>query len=69
MGTQTTDFNYLIPQLFALASKLEGEGQYNNAKLVRSTADSISRRAALDISIPSGDERNRVGRNRSNPFE
>ena len=53
MVAQSTDFNYLIPQLFALASKLEGEGQYNNAKLVRSAADSISRRAAVDISMPS----------------
>jgi len=53
MANQKSDLNYLIPQLFALAAKFEGEGQYNNAKLIRSTADSISRRAALDISIPS----------------
>ncbi|MBI5032056.1 MAG: DinB family protein [Chloroflexi bacterium] len=39
--------------LFALACKLEGEGQYNLAKLCRATADSLSRRAAYAIEIPS----------------
>jgi len=38
--------------LFALALKLEGEGQYNLAKLCRATADSLSRCAAYQIEIP-----------------
>ena len=53
MNGKNSDVIDLIPRLFALASKLEGEGQYNNAKLVRSAADSISRRAGFDISFPS----------------
>ena len=40
--------------LLALAARLEGEGQYNNAKLVRSAAEAISRRAAFNIKLPSG---------------
>lgn len=40
--------------LFALASRLEGEGQYNLAKLARAAADSLSRQAAYQIGMPSG---------------
>jgi hypothetical protein len=36
----------LIPSFYALAAKLEGEGQYNNAKLVRAAAEAIIRQAA-----------------------
>ena len=39
--------------LLALASKLEGEGQYNIAKLTRAAADSLSRRAAWELDLPS----------------
>jgi Zn finger protein HypA/HybF involved in hydrogenase expression len=39
--------------LLALATRLEGEGQYNLAKLCRATAGSLSRRAAYEIQIPS----------------
>ena len=38
--------------LLALAARLEGEGQYNLAKLARAAADSISRRAAYQLIIP-----------------
>jgi len=38
--------------LLALASRLEGEGQYNIAKLARAAADSISHRAAYQLVIP-----------------
>ncbi len=38
--------------LLALASRLEGEGQYNLAKLARAAADSMSRHAANPIHIP-----------------
>jgi uncharacterized damage-inducible protein DinB len=39
--------------LLALASRLEGEGHINLAKLCYATADSLSRRAAYQIVIPS----------------
>ena len=34
--------------------KLEGEGQYNNAKLVRAGAEALARQAAYEIVVPSG---------------
>ena len=34
------------PYLYALASKLEGEGQYNNAKLCRGLAEALTRQTA-----------------------
>jgi uncharacterized damage-inducible protein DinB len=37
----------------ALAAKLEGEGQYNNAKLLRAAADSMTRRAGYERDLPS----------------
>ena len=39
--------------LLALAVRLEGEGQYNLAKLARAAADSLSRQAAYQVTIPS----------------
>ncbi|MBV6395199.1 MAG: hypothetical protein HFACDABA_00770 [Anaerolineales bacterium] len=39
--------------LFALASRLEGEGQYNLAKLTRAAADSLCRRETHPLDIPS----------------
>jgi len=39
-----------LPKLLALASKLEGMGQYNNAKLARVGAEAIARRAAYQHS-------------------
>lgn len=53
MEKQSNDLNDIIPRLFALASKLEGEGQYNNAKLLRATADSLARQAAVKVVLPS----------------
>lgn len=38
--------------LFALASRLEGEGQYNLAKLTRAAADSLCRRETHPLGIP-----------------
>ena len=38
--------------LLALASRLEGEGQYNLAKLTRAGADSMSRQAAYQVAVP-----------------
>lgn len=38
--------------LFALASRLEGEGQYNLAKLARAAVDSLCRQAAYPLEIP-----------------
>lgn len=40
------DWKDTLVNLFALAAKLEGEGQYNLAKLARATADSLCRSAA-----------------------
>ena len=54
MANQNDDSSNTIPYLFALAARLEGEGQYNNAKLARSAAEAISRRAAFNIKLPSG---------------
>ena len=48
---KSTWANTLI-HLFALASRLEGEGQYNLAKLTRAAADSLCRQAAHPIEIP-----------------
>ena len=38
--------------LFALASRLEGEGQYNLAKLTRAAADSLCRQETYPLDIP-----------------
>ena len=38
--------------LFALASRLEGEGQYNLAKLARAAADSLCRQETYPLVIP-----------------
>lgn len=43
--------------LFALASRLEGEGQYNLAKLVRAAVDSLCRQAAYPLEIPAGKDK------------
>lgn len=52
MTTNKPEWADTLIHLFALALKLEGEGQYNLAKLCRATADSLSRRAAYPIDIP-----------------
>ena len=42
-----------LVHLLSLALRLEGEGQYNLAKIARATADSLSRRAAWGLNSPS----------------
>ncbi len=43
--------------LFALASRLEEEGQYNLAKLARAAADSLCRQAAYPPGLPTDSDR------------
>lgn len=52
MTTTSPTWNDTLIHLLALASRLEGEGQYNLAKLARAAADSLSRRAAYGVAIP-----------------
>lgn len=47
---------YALTQFLSLALRLEGEGQYNLAKIARAQADSISRRAAWELNLPSDKE-------------
>jgi hypothetical protein len=42
----------LIPSFYALAARLEGEGQLNNAKLLRAAAEAINRQAAYQQEPP-----------------
>jgi len=42
-----------LVRLLSVALRLEGEGQYNLAKLARATADSMDRRAAWELHLPS----------------
>jgi rubrerythrin len=46
MTTNSIVWSDTLIHLFALAARLEGEGQYNLAKLARAAADSLSRHAA-----------------------
>lgn len=41
-----------LTHLLALAARLEGEGQYNNAKLLRAAADALLTRAAHRLALP-----------------
>ncbi|HNS01248.1 MAG TPA: DinB family protein [Anaerolineae bacterium] len=45
-----------LVHLLSLALRLEGEGQYNLAKIARARADSMSRRAAWELNLPSDKE-------------
>jgi len=56
MEYSNRELSELIPQLYALAAKLEGEGQYNSAKLERCAADALCRQAARDLDTPSNRE-------------
>lgn len=42
-----------LVHLWGLAARLEGEGQYNVAKLLRAAADALARRAAYRLDLPS----------------
>jgi rubrerythrin/uncharacterized damage-inducible protein DinB len=57
MTIKDSEWKDTLINLFALASKLEGEGQYNLAKLARAAADSLSRRAAYSLVIPTEKEK------------
>ena len=46
------DTHEIILQNLALASRLEGEGQYNNAKLIRAGVESVLRKGAYRRDIP-----------------
>lgn len=50
------DWCECLPHLLALAARLEGEGQYNNAKLIRGAIDALNRMAAYKIKLPSDKE-------------
>ena len=52
MVPKDTKWKDTLIHLFALAAKLEGEGQYNLAKLTRAAADSFVRQAAYGLNIP-----------------
>lgn len=47
---ENAEWKDTLVSLLALASRLEGEGQYNLAKLARATADSLGRGAAYERS-------------------
>ncbi len=51
MTTDKTTWANTLVHLFALASRLEGEGQYNLAKLARATADSLCRQETYPLNI------------------
>lgn len=52
MNASDAEWKETVVRLLALGSKLEGEGQYNIAKLVRAAADALTRRAAYHLAMP-----------------
>ena len=52
MTTNKSAWADALIHLYTLASRLEGEGQYNLAKLVRAAADSLCRRETHPLDIP-----------------
>jgi hypothetical protein len=52
MSTHDTDWQTSLLHFLALAARLEDEGQYNIAKLLRAAADAISRRGAYRLPMP-----------------
>ena len=52
MTTTSSAWADALIHLLALASRLEGEGQYNLAKLARAAADSMSRQATYQVAVP-----------------
>jgi hypothetical protein len=52
MNTDPSAWADVLVQLLALAARLEGEGQYNIAKLARAAADAMGRQAAYLVSTP-----------------
>ena len=53
MSEVSLDTHEVLLQYLALASRLEGEGQYNNAKLIRAGVESVMRKGAYQRDIPS----------------
>ncbi|MEB2333235.1 MAG: DinB family protein [Anaerolineaceae bacterium] len=53
MTTDNAKWADTLIHLFAVASRLEGEGQYNLAKLTRAAADSLCRQETHPLIIPS----------------
>jgi uncharacterized damage-inducible protein DinB len=52
MANRLAEWGDSLVHLLALAAKLEGEGQYNIAKLLRAAADAMARRAAHALNLP-----------------
>jgi hypothetical protein len=57
MAAQTEEWNNSLIRLTALASRLEGEGYYNIAKLARAAVDSLCRQAARQVTLPADHDR------------
>lgn len=53
MTNHKPEWSDTLSHLLALAAKLEGEGQYNIAKLARAVAEALTRQAAFKITLPS----------------
>lgn len=56
MTERNAGWHEILPRLVALANRLEGEGQYNIAKLVRAAAEALIRQAAFRIPPPAARE-------------
>lgn len=52
MTEPSGDWAQTIVHLLAIADRLEGHGQLNNAKLARAAADALTRRAAYSLNLP-----------------
>ena len=48
---ENPEWTHALLPLLTLALRLEGEGQYNLAKLARATADALGRRAAYQQTL------------------
>jgi len=57
MTNREVEWGDTLSHILALAAKLEGEGQYNIAKLTRAVAEALTRQAAFKISLPSEKDR------------
>jgi len=53
MTNREVEWGDTLSHLLALAAKLEGEGQYNIAKLARAAAEAMTRQAAFKLALPS----------------
>jgi rubrerythrin/uncharacterized damage-inducible protein DinB len=57
MINRKAEWSDTLSHLLALAAKLEGEGQYNIAKLARAAAEAMTRQAAFKLTLPSEKDR------------